>query len=456
MGSAMLEELKLPPHSIEAEQSVIGGLLLDNNAIDKIVGVLNPADFYRHDHRIIFEHIGKIIGKNDPADIVTVSESLESAGQLERVGGIAYIGAMAQNTPTAANIRRYAEIVHEKALARNLISITQEIQDGLFNGGDIQDQLERAQFQIMSLTEKNQTDDPVAVRDLLPVCVDRIDAAAMGNIQSIATGYQDIDDKLGGGFEAGNLVILAGRPSMGKTSLAINIAENIQTENKAAFVFTCEMGNSQIVTRMISSAASVSSKKFRSGKMDDEDWVRLTSAIGRLNNVNMLVDDRTFTLGGLRAKARSVKRKHGLSVIVVDYIQLLRGEGDNREQQVSSISRGLKEIAKELSVPVIALSQLSRECEKRADKRPMMSDLRDSGAIEQDADIIMFIYRDEFYNPDSPEKGVAEINFAKQRDGEVGRVMLTFDKQFTKFKSFAGQVMEFRKPAPKTRGFRDE
>jgi replicative DNA helicase len=453
---SMLEELKLPPHNIEAEQSVIGGLLLDNNAIDRIVGILSESDFYRHDHQVIFSHIEKMIARNQPADIVTVAESMEAAGVLERVGGISYIGAMAQNTPGSANIKRYAEIVRDKAVARSLISIAAEIQEDLYSTADIQSSLDRAQSSIMGITESKQTDDPVAVRELLPACADRIDAAFHGEIKSIKTGFDDLDRELGGGIEPGDLIIVAGRPSMGKTAFATQIARNIQSDKEAALLISCEMGSAQIVMRLISADARVNSYKLRNGKMEDEDWTRLASGIGRLNNINMFIDDKTFTIAGVRAKARSIKRKHGLSVIVIDYIQLMRGEGTNREQEVSSISRGLKAIAKELDVPVIALSQLSREVEKRADKRPVMSDLRDSGAIEQDADIIVFLYRDDYYNEDSPYKGTAEAAISKNRNGATGRVIFTFEKEHTVFLPFTGQVYEFRKPAPKARGFSDD
>jgi replicative DNA helicase len=453
---SMLEELKLPPHNLEAEQSVIGGLLLDNNAIDRIVGILSESDFYRHDHQVIFSHIEKMIARNQPADIVTVAESMEAAGVLERVGGISYIGAMAQNTPGSANIKRYAEIVRDKAVARNLISIAAEIQEDLYSTADIQSSLDRAQSAIMGITERSTTSDPVAVRDLLPACADRIDAAFHGDIKCVKTGFDDLDNALGGGMEPGDLVILAGRPSMGKTALAIQIAEAIQRPEAAAFVVTCEMANGQIVMRLLSAKSRINSYKFRNGKMDNEDWTRLASGLGKLSEINMFVDDKTFTLSGVRSKARTIKRKHGLSVIIVDYIQLLKGEGTNREQEVSSISRGLKAIAKELEVPVIALSQLSRKVEDRADKRPLMSDLRESGAIEQDADVIAFVYRDEYYNQDSPYKGTAEVIIAKQRNGAIGRVVFTFVDEHTLFLPFAGQVYEFKKPAPKTRGFKDD
>jgi replicative DNA helicase len=451
-----MDELKLPPHSIEAEQSVLGGLLLENDALDRIADILKPTDFYRHDHSVIFDHIRKLLERNQPADIITVAESLESSDKLSSMGGVGYISKLAVNTPGAGNIRRYAEIIQEHAIARQLIIEANHIIGSMYEAGSVYDKLDEAQARILKITEKSHNEEPIFVRQLIAPCFDRIDAAFMGDIKSRSTGLTDLDNALNGGLENGDLIIIGARPSMGKTALAVQIAESIQNKDGAALIFSCEMENAQIVNRLIASKAKVNSEKLRNGKLDDEDWQRLTLSVPKLQDLNLLIDDKSFTLSAMRNQARTVKRKYGLSVIMVDYIQLMEQKADNRNLEVSAISRGLKKLAKELNIPVIALSQLNRKLEERTNKRPNMADLRESGAIEQDADVILFIYRDEFYNPDSAYKGVAEVNFGKYRNGRAGQtVYLRFEGEYTQFSNMAygWQLPEIRETKRFQRGF---
>lgn len=451
MADDTLESLKLPPHSVEAEQSVLGGLLLENDALDKIADLLRPSDFYRHDHRLIYQHISSLIENNKPADIVTVAESLERSAELSAVGGLAYLGALAQNTPTAANIRRYAEIVRERAVMRSLVEVGSSIAESAYNpqGRDAQQLLDEAEAKIFQIAEggKRSSEGFVDIKVLLPQVADRIDylyqRENQGNVTGVATGFHDLDEKTSG-LQPGDLIIVAGRPSMGKTAFSLNIAENIALDsNKAVAVFSMEMGATQLATRMIGSVGRLDQHRMRNGNLEDEDWVRLTTALGKLNDAPVFIDEGAgLSSFDVRARARRLHRQcGGLGLIVVDYLQLMTGssgkQSENRATEISEISRSLKSLAKELNVPVIALSQLNRGLEQRTDKRPVMSDLRESGAIEQDADLILFIYRDEVYNPDSQDKGTAEIIIAKQRNGPIGRVRLTFMGQFTRFENHA-------------------
>lgn len=452
MTDETLDALKLPPHSVEAEQSVLGGLLLENEALDKIADILSPHDFYRYDHKLIFGHIAKLIEGNKPADIVTVAESLESTAELSSVGGIAYLGALAQNTPTAANIRRYAEIVHERAVMRQLVEIGSGIAESAYNpqGRDAQQLLDEAEAKIFQIAEggKRSTQGFQDIKVLLPQVADRIDylyqRENQGDVTGVSTGFADLDERTSG-FQPGDLIIVAGRPSMGKTAFSLNIAENVALDSKKAVaVFSMEMGATQLATRMIGSVGRLDQHRMRNGNLEDEDWVRLTTALGKLNDAPIFIDEGAgLSSFDVRARARRLHRQCGeLGLIVVDYLQLMTGpagrQSENRATEISEISRSLKSLAKELNVPVVALSQLNRGLEQRPDKRPVMSDLRESGAIEQDADVILFIYRDEVYNPDSPDKGTAEIIIAKQRNGPIGRVRLTFIGQHTRFENFAG------------------
>lgn len=451
MADDSLESLKLPPHSVEAEQSVLGGLLLENEALDKIADILSASDFYRHDHRLIFDHIGKLIEHNKPADIVTVAESLENSAELSAVGGISYLGALAQNTPTAANIRRYAEIVRERAVMRKLVEVGSGIAESAYSpqGRDAQQLLDEAEARIFQIAEggKRSSEGFVDIKILLPQVADRIDQLFQrdnpNDVTGIPTGFSDLDS-MTSGFQPGDLIIVAGRPSMGKTAFSLNIAENVALDHGAPVaVFSMEMAATQLAMRMIGSVGRLDQHRMRTGRLEDEDWVRLTTALGRLNEAPIFIDEGAgLSSFDVRARARRLHRQCGkLGLIVVDYLQLMAApagrQGENRATEISEISRSLKALAKELDVPVVALSQLNRSVEQRPDKRPVMSDLRESGAIEQDADLILFIYRDEVYNADSEDKGTAEIIIAKQRNGPIGRVRLTFLGEHTRFENFA-------------------
>jgi replicative DNA helicase len=450
MADDTLASLKLPPHSVEAEQSVLGGLLLENEALDKVADVIAGSDFYRHDHRVIYEHISRLIEQNKPADIVTVAESLDSTAELNSVGGIAYLGALAQNTPSAANIRRYAEIVRERAVMRNLVEIGSNIAESAFNpqGKDAAQLLDEAEAKIFALAEggKRSSEGFIDIKTLLPQVADRIDQLfqrdSTSDVTGISTGFADLDS-MTSGMQPGDLVIVAGRPSMGKTAFSLNIAENVALDsNLPVAVFSMEMGAAQLAMRMIGSVGRLDQHRMRTGRLEDEDWVRLTTALGKLNDAPVFIDESAgLNALEVRARSRRLHRQHGkLGLIVIDYLQLMSAirPGENRATEISEISRSLKALAKELDVPVIALSQLNRGLEQRPNKRPVMSDLRESGAIEQDADVILFIYRDQVYNPDSPDKGTAEIIIGKQRNGPIGTVRLTFLGEHTRFENFAG------------------
>ena len=455
MADQDLDALKLPPHSVEAEQSVIGGLLLENEALDKIADILSASDFYRHDHRLIFQHIGKLIEHNRPADIVTVAESLENSAELSSVGGIAYLGALAQNTPTAANIRRYAEIVRERAIMRKLVEVGSGIAESAYapQGRDAQQLLDEAEAKIFQIAEggKRSTEGFIDIKVLLPQVADRIDMLFSrdnpSDVTGIPTGFDDLD-KMTSGFQGGDLIIVAGRPSMGKTAFSINIAENVALDTGLPVaIFSMEMASTQLAMRMIGSVGRLDQHKMRTGKLEDEDWERLAAALGKLNEAPIFIDEGAgLSSFDVRARARRLHRQCGkLGLIVVDYLQLMAApagrQGENRATEISEISRSLKALAKELDVPVVALSQLNRSVEQRPDKRPVMSDLRESGAIEQDADLILFIYRDEVYNADSADKGTAEIIIAKQRNGPIGRIRLTFLGAHTRFENHANSYM---------------
>lgn len=442
--------LKVPPHSLEGEQSVIGGLLLENSALDRVADILNAGDFYRHDHRLIYQHIASLINNNKPADIVTVAESLENSSELSSVGGIAYLGALAQNTPSSANIRRYAEIVRERAMVRQLIEVSSGITDSAFNpqGRDAKKLLDEAESKILQIAESGNRANQgfSSVQEILPGVLNRIDELYQRDNQNgvtgISTGFEDLDN-FTSGFQPGDLIIVAGRPSMGKTAFSINIAENIALGSKLPIaIFSMEMGSAQLVTRMIGSIGRLDQQRMRNGSLEDEDWVRLTTAVGKLNDAPIYIDEGAgLSAFELRARARRLQRQTGqLGLIVVDYIQLMASSSDkaneNRATEISEISRSLKSLAKELNVPVVALSQLNRSVEQRQDKRPVMSDLRESGAIEQDADLILFIYRDEVYNKDTEQKGTAEIIISKQRNGPIGTVRLTFLGEHTRFENY--------------------
>ncbi len=451
MADEQLDSLKLPPHSIEAEQSVIGGLLLENEALDKIADILNAEDFYQFDHKTVFQHIAKLIERNRPADIVTVAESLESTAELSTIGGIAYLASLAQNTPTAANIRRYAEIVRERAIMRKLVTVGSGIAESAYspNGRDAQQLLDEAEAKIFQIAEGGQRTSQgfQDIKELLPQVAERIDMLFSrdnpSDVTGIPTGFSDLDS-MTSGFQGGDLIIVAGRPSMGKTAFSLNIAENVALDTGLPVaVFSMEMASTQLAMRMIGSVGRLDQHRMRTGRLEDEDWEKLTTALGKLNEAPIFIDEGAgLSSFDVRARARRLHRQCGkLGLIVIDYLQLMSApagkQGENRATEISEISRSLKALAKELDCPVVALSQLNRSVEQRPDKRPVMSDLRESGAIEQDADLILFIYRDEVYNPDSEDKGTAEIIVGKQRNGPIGRVRLTFIGENTRFENFA-------------------
>ena len=445
-----IAQLRVPPHSLEAESSVLGGLLLDNGAWDRVSDLIQEADFYRYEHRLAYGAMDKLINANKPADVITVYEHLQSQGKATDAGGLAYLNALAQYVPSAANIRRYAEIVRERAILRKLVTASDEISTAAFNtqGRSVDKILDEAEQKIFHIGEEgSRMQEGFQGMDKLVVeLLDRVEemAANPNDITGVPTGFVDLD-RMTAGLQAGDLVVLAARPSMGKTAFAINIAEHVAlNEGLPVAVFSMEMGASQLAVRIVGSIGRINQSHLRNGKLTDDEWPRLSEAIEKLRNVSLHIDETPgLTASVLRANARRLARKCGkLGLIVVDYLQLMSGngsDGDNRASELGEISRGLKMLAKELQCPVIALSQLNRSVETRTDKRPMMSDLRESGAIEQDADIIMFIYRDEYYTRDAcKEPGVAEIIIGKQRNGPTGVVKLAFLNQLTRFESLAG------------------
>lgn len=447
--------IKLPPHSLEAEQSLIGGLLLDNAAWEKIADLVTGEDFYRDDHRRIYQHITKLIDVGRPADVVTVFESLEKSGEAEQAGGLAYLAEIADNTPSAANIRRYAEIVHERAILRKLVAVGDEIAASALapSGKEAKILLDEAEARVFEIAEAGARHGSgfQLIQPLLKQVVDRVqelyDRDNPSEVTGIPTGFVDLDDKTSG-LQPADMLIIAGRPSMGKTSFALNIAEYVAIENRLPVaIFSMEMPGNQLATRFISSVGRIDMQKIRNGRLSDDDWQRLTMAMGKLYEAPIYIDETPgLNPIDLRARARRLARQCGrLGLIVIDYLQLMSGtrETDNRATELSEISRSVKALAKELHVPILALSQLNRSLEQRPNKRPVMSDLRESGAIEQDADIIMFIYRDEVYNPDSQDKGTAELIIGKHRNGPTGMVRMTFLGEYTRFENFAGGGFQY-------------
>ncbi len=439
------QRLKVPPSSIEAEQSLIGGLMLDATAWDKVADVIISADFYRKDHRLIFEAIANLIEAGSPCDVVTVSEYLGNRNELDDAGGLEYLATLANETAGAANARAYAKILREKSTLRALINAGNEISGSAFTtegrtASQILDDAERLVFQIAEKGARGKAGFK-SLKQILPQAVDRIDLLhqSEGDITGISTGFTEFD-KLTAGLQKGDLIIIAGRPSMGKTTLAVNIAENAAIGAKVpTAIFSMEMPSQQLAFRMISSLGRVDQSHLRTGNFPDEDWSRINTAVQLMSEAPIFIDDSaSLSPTEIRARARRLHREHNLGLIIIDYLQLMQVEGskENRATELSEISRSLKALAKELEVPVIALSQLNRSVEQRTDKRPVMSDLRESGAIEQDADLIVFIYREEVNNPDTPRKGLADIVIAKQRNGPIGDFPLTFMGRYTKFENW--------------------
>src|SRR3954464_13126155 len=440
---------KPPPHSIEAEQSLLGALLLDNQAFDRVADLVTAEDFYRDDHRRIWRPIAKLIEQSKPADVVTVSEAVEASEDKDRTGGPAYLGALAQNTPSALNIRRYAELVREKAVQRRLAHVATEIAEGALNPGgkEVGLMLDEAESKIFQIAETGARKDQglLEIKPVLARVFERIDHLYHrdnpSDVTGVPTGYARID-QMTSGLQGGDLIIIAARPSMGKTALALNIAEHVAVDNGLPVaVFSMEMSATQLAQRMLGSIARVDQHKMRTGKLSDREWGDLSDAMAKLHETPIYIDEAgALTALEVRARARRLKRQYSkLGLIVIDYIQLMAAssQGENRATEISEISRSLKAMAKELEVPVVALSQLNRAVDQRPDRRPVMSDLRESGAIEQDADVIMFIYREVVYKPDLPEdqRAIAEVIIGKQRNGPIGPVKLTFLGQHTRFEN---------------------
>jgi replicative DNA helicase len=449
-NDTQIEALKLPPHSIEAEQSVLGGLLLDNGAADRIADFLSGDHFYSDAHRLLYNAIMQLVADNKPADVVTVAEALGSINKLDYVGGMTYLAALVENVPTAANIRRYAEIVHERAILRRLAAAGGEIAESAFHplGRSVREILDQAESKVFEIAEHGARGQQgfQDIRPLLTQVVERIEFLYNrdnpSDVTGIATGFTDLD-RMTSGLQEGDLIVIAGRPSMGKTSLALNIAEHVSLVLKMPVaIFSMEMGATQLAMRLMGSVGRLDQQKIRTGRLTNDDWERLSSALGKLNDAPIHIDE-TPAMNALevRARSRRLARQYGgkLGAIIVDYLQLMQAvsDGENRATEISEISRSMKALAKELKVPILALSQLNRSLEQRPNKRPVMSDLRESGAIEQDADVILFIYRDEVYNPDTQDKGVAEIIIGKQRNGPIGMVRLAFLGENTRFENLA-------------------
>jgi replicative DNA helicase len=444
-----VDVLRVPPHSIEAEQSVLGGLMLVAEAWDKVADRLVEDDFYRREHRLIFRAIGALAGGGQPCDAVTLGEWFERHGETAQVGGVAYLAELANNTPSAANITAYADIVRDKSVLRKLIEAGTQIAGDGFNpeGRNTPEILEAAEQRVFKIAEAGARGrkQVVSIRQSLQEAFDDLVKRSenRGQLNGLTTGFKDLDG-LTSGMQKQELIIVAGRPSMGKTAFALNIAEAVALRAKQpVLVFSMEMSASQLALRLISSLGRLNQQKLRDGDLPDEEWPRVSQAVSLLSESKIFIDDTpALSPGELRSRARRMMREHGLGLVVIDYLQLMQvpGNKENRATEISEISRNLKAMAKELDVPVIALSQLNRALEQRNDKRPVMSDLRESGAIEQDADLILFIYRDEVYNKESNHKGIAEIIIGKQRNGPIDTVKLTFLGQYTKFENYAPEA----------------
>ncbi|HUQ26888.1 MAG TPA: replicative DNA helicase [Burkholderiales bacterium] len=448
-GDAQLVALRVPPHSVEAEQSLLGALLLDNEAFDRVADVVAAEDFYRDDHRRIWRHLAKLIEQNRPADVVTVSESIDASEDKDKTGGAQYVASLAQNTPTSLHVRRYAELVRERAVQRRLAQVATEIAESALapTGKEVGQLLDEAESKIFEIAESGARHDQglVDIKPVLAKVFEKIDHLYHrdnpSDVTGVPTGYTKLDE-MTSGLQGGDLIIVAGRPSMGKTALALNFAQFIAVDNGLPVaIFSMEMSSTQLAQRMLGSIARVDQHKMRTGRLNDTEWSNLSDAMGKLHETPIYIDE-TGAMNSLevRARARRLKRQYSkLGLIVIDYLQLMSAasQGENRATEISEISRSLKAMAKELDVPVVALSQLNRALEQRPNKRPQMADLRESGAIEQDADVILAIYRDEVYNTDTPDKGIAEVNILKQRNGPIGTVKLTFLGQFTRFENYA-------------------
>ncbi|MHA0857543.1 replicative DNA helicase [Paenibacillus sp. CMAA1364] len=436
---------RIPPQNLEAEQAVIGAILLQDEALITAMERVNTEDFYDKPHQLIFEAMLQLGEDNEPIDLVTLTSLLQDRGQLEDIGGVSYLARLAHSVPTAANVEYYAQIIEEKSMLRRLIrTATQIVSEGYTGGEDVSGMLGDAERKILEISNRRSGSGFVLIRDVLMEVFDRVEMLHenKGGTSGVPTGFVDLD-KMTNGFQKNDLIIVAARPSVGKTAFALNIAQNVAVRAKETVaIFSLEMSAPQLVQRMICAEANLDANAMRTGEFKDDDWAKLTMGISSLSEAQIYIDDTPgITVADIRSKCRRLKKENGLGMIVIDYLQLIHGRGksgENRQQEVSEISRTLKQIARELEVPVVALSQLSRGVEQRQDKRPMMSDLRESGSIEQDADIVSFLYRDDYYNQDSEKKNIIEIIIAKQRNGPVGTVELVFLKNFNKFVNYEG------------------
>lgn len=442
-GATALE--RIPPQNLDAEQSTLGSMLLEKDAIYKGAELLRPDDFYREAHRVIFEVVVHLANKGEPVDIITVSEELKQRGMLDKVGGAAYLTQLANFVPTAANVEHYAHIVAEKSLLRSIITVATNIVKMGYEGTEEVDViLDRAEKEIFEISQKRNIKGFVSLRSILVETFERIEKLyeSKGGVTGLPTGYPDLD-RMTAGLQPSDLIILAARPSMGKTTFALNLGSFAAVELKIpAIIFSLEMSKEQLALKLLCSEAGVDNQRIRTGTLKDDDWPKLSQALGRLSDAMLFIDDTPgISALEIRAKTRRIKAEHGLGLIIIDYLQLMqsRSRSENRQQEVSEISRSLKALARELNVPVIALSQLSRAVEQRTDKKPGLADLRESGSLEQDADIVGFLYREDYYNPETDRKNITELIIAKQRNGPVGSIDFYFQKEFSKFQSLARQ-----------------
>lgn len=434
---------RIPPQSIEAEQSVLGSMMLDSESVSIALEILRTEDFYRNDHREIFDAMVYLFNEAKPVDLVTLCDVLRARGSLDAVGGIPYLAGMAQNIPTTANVKHYARIVEDKAILRKLIRTTAEISEMAFDAADeVSAVVDKAERGIFELLQRKSGKGVVHIRDVMISAIEKLEELYRldGYITGVPTGFHELDMKLSG-LQNSDLVLIAARPSMGKTAFALNIAQHAAKKKVPVAVFSLEMSKEQLVNRIICSEMMIENNKLRTGKLDDEDWGRVSAVLEPYGNAPLYIDDTAgASVVEIRAKCRRLKLEHNLGMVVIDYLQLMQGKGrsENRQQEISEISRSLKILAKDLNIPVVTLSQLSRAPEVRSDKRPMLSDLRESGAIEQDADVVMFLYRDDYYNKDSEKKNIAEVIIAKNRNGETAKVDLMWMGQYTRFFDISG------------------
>lgn len=434
-----IKNMRIPPHSLEAEQSVLGAIIMDHEAITVASEIIRPQDFYRPDHQEIYSAILDLYTSNTPVDLVTIQNRLSEKGVLEEIGGISYLAELATIVPTSAHIKQYAKIVEDKAVLRRLIKASQEITGKSYSGDEaLEDIMGFAEKQVFDIIQNRHTEDFSPINEIIVTAIDKIEQAHItkGGITGVPTGFIDLDYKTAG-MQPSDLILVAARPSMGKTAFSLNVIQTaaIKYKKKVA-VFSLEMAKDQLVNRMLCAEAMVDAQKVRTGNLEAEDWDKIARAIPNITGADIYIDDTPgISVMEMRAKCRRLKLEKGLDLIMIDYLQLMSGntKGDSRQQEISEISRSLKALAREMDAPVIALSQLSRACEARADHRPMLSDLRESGAIEQDADVVMFLYRDEYYHPDSDKKNIGEVIIAKQRNGPTGTVELVWLGQYTKF-----------------------